>query len=112
MFAFLVSPLGRYVALAVILLGCNAYSYLKGRSDANAHCRTAALERALATAQADLAITQQAAQRDRDAIDRLTADTEASNARLAEYERTLQGRDPCTLSPDDVDRLRNLGGPR
>lgn len=106
-------PSGWFVAAGLALLIATASgSYLKGRTDANARCRAAELAAALATAQQDLAITQQAAQRDRDAIDRLTADTEASNARLAEYERTLQGRDPCTLSPDDVDRLRNLGGPR
>jgi hypothetical protein len=99
-------------AVAALWLASAGGLYLKGRSDANGNCRAAQLAAALAIAQQDLAITQRAAQQDRDAVERVTAERRADQERIEAYERTLASRDPCALSPADLDSLRQLGGPR
>lgn len=98
--------------IVALLIGSNAYSYLKGRGDANANCRAAQLAAALAVAQADLAITQQAAQRDRDAVERLTAARQTDQEAIRAYEQTLAGRDACQLTADDLRSLQSIRGPR
>ncbi len=93
-------------------LATSGFSYLKGRSDANGNCQAAALRAELAAANRDRVAAEAAAAVAEAHSRTLNAEAAADQERIREYEQTLAGRDACFLSPDDVERLRRLGGPR
>jgi hypothetical protein len=93
--------------MLAILAGTNAYTYFKATAAAEGRCRAAELAAALAVAQADLANTQIAAQRDRDAVERLTQSDTENRQRLEEYARTINGNPGCAI---DAEWLRRFGG--
>lgn len=104
-------PTGWLAAGALaLLIATGGGAYLKGRSDAAANCRAAALQAELATVRRDLHLAREAAATAEAAQRTLSAEAETANQRIAEYERTLQGRDACALSPDDVALLERLRG--
>ncbi len=97
-------------AAAAILLVTGAFNI--GGRVARAECQEAAVQARLDAAEADLTAARNTAARAQAAEQTITAARDAANAQIAEYERALQGRDACALSPADVDALSRMrGGP-
>lgn len=85
-------------------------AYLKGRSDANANCRTAALQARIDILQRDASVQKAAA----DLEEKQRIEAEARNAmlegKLDDYEAKLSyGKHiDCDLTADDIEQLRKL----
>lgn len=86
-------------------------SYLKGRFDSAATCREKELLAQIAAMERDRKISESAAKRDADYIKKLQEDARKTDEEVARYEEELRKRaDRCALTPDDVNRLRNIKG--
>lgn len=98
-------------ALAGIFLSALGGAYLKGRFDAAANCREAALTSEIAILRADLAAQRLAAEFEANNRKYLEAQNARNEKELAEYEQELAKRNSalCTLDPADVKRLRQIG---
>ena len=86
-------------------------SYMKGRMDSSANCREKELLAQIAAMErdrkiADLATTNLAAY-----VKQLEDEAAKMDQEVAKYEEELKSRaDRCALTPDDVNRLRNIKG--
>lgn len=86
-------------------------SYMKGRMDSSASCREKELLAQIAAMErdrkiADLATTNLAAY-----VKQLENEAAKMDQEVAKYEEELKSRaDRCALTPDDVNRLRNIKG--
>jgi hypothetical protein len=112
------------LGVVLALIAASGGGYLKGYRDADKSAEIAALQKEVAVHQAELlvvraqaraaqAIAERAAERQR-AAEQETAD---KNAEIDDYVRRLseQPRPPgcdCSLSADDIERLRHIANPR
>jgi uncharacterized membrane-anchored protein YhcB (DUF1043 family) len=85
-----------------------AGTYIKGRVDGSRLCDAAQVRAELAQARADLGRVSAAAQDAHAASERLAQARQGDLQRIDEYEATLASRDACSLSDDDVSRLRDI----
>lgn len=107
--AFLTSPLGRFVAVGLIVGSAYVAGALKGHQIARGKCEAEALRSQLQAKQVDLdAANNAAAERER-----LLAEGDAARAddqqRISDYERRLKSNPACVLNDDDwraVDGVR------
>lgn len=94
-----------------LITGALGGSYMKGRMDSSANCREKELLAQIAAMErdrkiADLATTNLAAY-----VKQLEDEAAKMDQEVAKYEEELKSRaDRCALTPDDVNRLRNIKG--
>lgn len=93
-----------------LLIALSAGLYIKGRVDGSRLCDAAQVRAELAQARADLGRVSAAAQDAHAASERLAQTRQTDLQRIDEYEATLANRDACSLSDDDVGRLRDILG--
>jgi hypothetical protein len=108
MIAALASPLVRWAVAGGLVVALVAGAYIKGRLDGSRLCDAAQVRAELAQARADLGRVSAAAQDAHAASERLAQARQGDLQRIDEYEATLANRDACSLSDDDVSRLRDL----
>jgi hypothetical protein len=85
-----------------------AGTYIKGRVDGSRLCDAAQVRAELAQARADLGRVSAAAQDAHAASERLAQARKTDLEKIDAYEATLAHRDACSLSDDDVGRLRDI----
>ena len=81
---------------------------IKGRVDGSRLCDAAQVRAGLAQARADLWRMTAAAQDAHAASERLSKERQTDLEKIHAYEATLANRDACSLSDDDVGRLRDI----
>ena len=98
----------RWAVTGGLIIAVVAGTYIKGRVDGSRLCDAAQVRDELAQARADLGRVTAAAQDAHAASERLAQARQGDLQRIDEYEATLANRDACSLSGDDVGRLRDI----
>lgn len=97
--------------IVVNITGALGGAYVKGRMDSSANCRERELLAEIAAMKRDQKITELANNNLAVYVDQLEDDAEKTDQKVAKYEEELAKRpDRCALTPDDVNRLRDIKG--
>lgn len=114
MLALLLSPLGRWLAAAVLSLALVAGAYIKGRTDRARLDESAALRATVSSLTEQLQQTKAVADAAQLRADAREQEKATLDERVRDYEAALAKRRTecgCALSDDDIRMLRNIIGP-
>ena len=102
-----------YAVAALALSGALGGAYIKGRLDSSALCREAELRAEIVSLKRDISMQQAADMVEGRLMDDLARKSEEDQQRIEAYEKELASRPDarCSLTPDDVDRVRGKAKP-
>lgn len=106
--AFLTSPVGRYVGYGLIALAVYGAGFLRGEQRADLRCQTSQLQAEADAKQRDLDAAADASDDDDRLYKQIEANAKTDKEKIRAYQSELAHRknDTCVINADDVRRLR------
>lgn len=97
--------------ILAVITGSLGGAYIKGRLDSSANCHERELKAIIASMQRDRQAAIEADKKAKAQIKNMEQEAKRADEEIAKYEEELRNRpDSCSLTVDDVNRLRGVGG--